>query len=109
MSILQKHNWPGNVRELKNILERILISNQSNEHYTITTENLPEEILAEKHEDKTPSNIKLQPLQQAISNLEYKLITQALKKTNDNITNAAQLLETSYRVLKYKIDKLGIK
>lgn len=48
-------------------------------------------------------------LEQAVENFERKLIQDALKKSNDVQSEAARLLKTSRRILKYKMDNLGIK
>lgn len=109
ISSLKIYNWPGNVRELKNILERILISNQNRNQHTITSEHIPEEIYIQKSEEPITTPDEPMPLEKAVNNLEQKLIKKALKNANGNITRAAQLLGTSYRILKYKMDKLGIK
>lgn len=103
----RRYNWPGNVRELKNVIERILISKQNKEHYTITIEDIPKEIdteiLSNLNMDTTSTTMEA-----TVNNLERKLISDALKRANGNITQAAQLLKTSYRILKYKMDKLGL-
>ena len=40
--------------------------------------------------------------------IEIREITNALAKTNNNKTKAADLLGISFRALRYKIKKLGI-
>lgn len=100
---LQKYDWPGNVRELKNVIERILISTQNREHYTITIEDIPLEI------NIVSGSIDCTNLEETVNTLEHTLITNALKKAKGNVTQAAQLLGTSFRIIKYKIEKLGIK
>lgn len=48
-------------------------------------------------------------LEKAVENFEKSLIQDALSKSNGVQTKTAKLLKTSRRILKYKIDKLGIK
>ena len=48
-------------------------------------------------------------LQKAVGNFERKLIQDALTKSKGVQTKAAKLLKISRRILKYKMDKLGIK
>jgi len=48
-------------------------------------------------------------LRKAVQNFERGLIQDALMKTNGVQTKAAKYLKTSRRILRYKIDKLGIK
>ena len=47
-------------------------------------------------------------LEEAVSNFERSLITQALEKCNGIQTHAAQHLGTTRRILRYRMDKLGI-
>jgi transcriptional regulator with GAF, ATPase, and Fis domain len=47
-------------------------------------------------------------LKEVISNYERELITQALEKSNGIQTRAAALLGTTRRILRYRMDKLGI-
>ncbi len=48
-------------------------------------------------------------LQEAVESFERNLIQSALAATNGVQTKAAKSLKTSRRILKYKMDKLGIK
>lgn len=52
---------------------------------------------------ETPIN-----LQEAVGNFERGLILQALKKCNGIQTRAAEHLGTTRRILRYRMDKLGI-
>jgi DNA-binding NtrC family response regulator len=54
------------------------------------------------------SSQKTLPLQKAVDNFEKKLIQDALTKNNGVQTKAAKSLKISRRILKYKMDKLGI-
>ena len=45
----------------------------------------------------------------AVENFERELIVEALKKNNGNQTKAAKTLETSLRIINYKIHNYGIK
>ena len=44
----------------------------------------------------------------AVDNFERELIIDSLKKSQGNQTKAAQLLDTSLRIINYKIAKLNI-
>lgn len=48
------------------------------------------------------------PLKQIVEDLERELIEEALKEANGVQTRAAETLGTTRRVLRYRIDKLGI-
>ena len=47
-------------------------------------------------------------LNEAVDQFEQDLIRRALAQTQYNQTRAAELLGTTRRILKYKMDKLGI-
>ena len=48
-------------------------------------------------------------LEEAVGNFERNLILQALEKCNGIQTRAAKYLGTTRRILRYRMDKLGIK
>lgn len=78
------HPWPGNVRELKNIIERIVILNETS---VIRTGNLPPELqkkggLPAEHFRKTILNVKEQ--------YEKNYITSMLTKHRGNVTHASR-------------------
>ena len=47
LEVLMKYSWPGNVRELSNVIERTMVTSESDE---ITIADLPKE-LAQEHND----------------------------------------------------------
>ena len=107
LDILMEYGWPGNVRELENTAERIALLSKNSE---ICSEDLPLNI---------KNNAKLAFIKEAVldgkmsfkmaeKEFERDIILNTLKKTNFIQTKAAELLGISRRVLKYKIDKLGI-
>ncbi len=105
---LLRYPWPGNVRELENLIERLLVLSEGSQ---IAVEDLPEQV---RRADVTPGSIKEQVLGgrksigQAVDEFERDIITEALMKTDFNQTRAAELLGTTRRILKYRMDKLGI-
>jgi transcriptional regulator with GAF, ATPase, and Fis domain len=48
------------------------------------------------------------PLDEAVTRLERYLITRALERGNYIQSRAAELLGTTRRILKYKMDQLGV-
>jgi DNA-binding NtrC family response regulator len=103
-----RYPWPGNVRELENLIERLFVLSEGP---TITYEDLPEQIRRTEHD---PGTIKEQVLQgrksigDAVDEFEREIILEALGNTAFNQTRAAELLGTTRRILKYRMDKLGI-
>jgi two-component system response regulator AtoC len=105
---LLRYPWPGNVRELENLIERLLVLCDGS---TIGLEDLPEQV---RRADPTPTSIKEQVLAgrkslgDAVDDFERDIIVEALLTTDFNQTRAAEMLGTTRRILKYRMDKLGI-
>ena len=107
LELLMQYEWPGNVRELENLIERViaLTSNeyiQANE-LPFSFKNIPKiNGLKESVLDGKVSFL------QAEEEFEKEVILDALKRTNYIQSHAAEILGISRRILKYKMDKLGI-
>lgn len=97
---LRQYGFPGNLKELDLILSKAAINceNQLIREDDIELENTG----FEPHLDGTRN------LEKYIEDIEIREITNALAKTNNNKTKAAELLGISFRALRYKIKKLGI-
>jgi DNA-binding NtrC family response regulator len=113
---LLAYHWPGNVRELENLVERALALSQGD---TLTLADLPPQIATTRVPPPPPpaaSPASATPLvlerngslSAAVEQLELTLITDALAQAEHNQTRAAEILGTTRRILKYKMDKLGI-
>jgi len=92
MIYLWEYDWPGNVRELEHLIEQLVVLSDKN---VISPEDLPVHIRSFISEKKLPhptlSNGEIN-LQQAVEQLEDRLIDEALRLTNGNKTAAAQML-----------------
>jgi len=108
LELLIRYPWPGNVRELENFVEQAFIWSQ---HATeITPEHLPTSM---KSSSRSPSLrddtlAGRMSLEKAVMEFEQEIILDALKRTNYVQTHAANLLGISRRMLKYRMDTLGI-
>jgi DNA-binding NtrC family response regulator len=107
MSILSGYSWPGNVRELENVMESILALSNSER---VTVDDLPQRIKrapsgASLGENVLDQNISFEEAERAF---ETDIIVKALERSSYVQTKAAELLGISRRILKYKMDKLGI-
>jgi len=100
---LLKYDYPGNVRELENIMERAVIITRGQ---AITMEDIPFGDIAL---DKTVTDKKDRTLKESIDALEVEIISNALSKTDNNQTKAAEIIGISERMLRYKIKKYGLK
>lgn len=112
-SVLQDYHWPGNVRELENIIQRHVALTESSgiEEIRIQTNAsnaVPVRLSLDSGADsKIPdTGISLEDL---LEDFERAYIVESLKKTNGNLTNAAKLLGMSYRSMRYRVQKLGLK
>ena len=115
MQVLMNYDFPGNVRELENIIERGVAMESSN---IILPESLSLSATGRQGKDTTSSPIFQAAsgeeelfdigLEKVVDNLEKKLITYALTKTDNSKIKAADLLRISFRSLRYKIKKYGI-
>ncbi|HUT85184.1 MAG TPA: sigma-54 dependent transcriptional regulator [Thermodesulfobacteriota bacterium] len=107
MDFLVNYEWPGNVRELENLMERMItLSNQK----VLTIKDLPSALKDKPRQSLMKGKVvegKVSFLR-ATEEFEKEVILDALKKTNNVQTQAAALLGISRRILKYKMDKLGI-
>jgi DNA-binding NtrC family response regulator len=105
---LLRYPWPGNVRELENLIERLLVLSDGP---TIALEDLPEQL---RRSESTPTSMKEEVLAgrrtlgDAVDDFEREIIGEALVNTGYNQTRAADVPGTTRRILKYRMDKLGI-
>jgi DNA-binding NtrC family response regulator len=107
---LLEYGWPGNVRELENAVERALALSQG---LTLTIDDLPPHLTVGHELAPIPATAsngsgRTSSLSAAVEQLEHALIVDALTQADHNQTRAAELLGTTRRILKYKMDKLGI-
>ena len=96
-------DWPGNVRQLENIIERAVLYSGDSEEILYEHFNLDSEVL---NADDT-SSIKTVT---TIAEMEKQMIHNALKRTSNNRTQAADLLGISVRTLRNKLhqyDEMG--
>ncbi len=106
---LLQYPWPGNVRELENVIERVLVLSPG--EGPIGPEHLPRDLIegpsvAIHVREQVLSGYK--SLAEAVDEFERDIISEALQRTHYNQTRAAAVLGTTRRILKYRMDKLGI-
>ena len=108
VDLLSRYPWPGNVREMENIIEQAFIWSKGLD--TITSEHLPiilknDTRSSSLRDDTLAGRLSLE---KAVMEFEREIILDALKRTNYVQTHAATLLGISRRMLKYRMDTLGI-
>ena len=107
VAALQKYGFPGNVRELENVLERAWTLASGDE---ITAEDLQLTAAAPDGGDGVADlDTSALSLPEKLESMERKAIMAALEKTRYNRTAAAKLLGVSFRALRYRMERLGIK
>jgi Nif-specific regulatory protein len=102
IEILSSHNWPGNVRELENVIERAVLVSEGK---AIEGHDLPP-VMQRKNVESGLSRIGT--LEYLVSSYEKELIIDALKDSNGSQTEAAGILNTTKRIIQYKIEKYNI-
>jgi Nif-specific regulatory protein len=101
IDMLMSYHWPGNVRELENTLERAVLMCDSQ---VIHGHHLPPSLQTAE----ASGTITRVSLSDAVAGFEKDLIQDALKSTRGNRAKAARLLDTTERVLNYKVRKYGV-
>ena len=103
---LGSYAWPGNVRELENMIERALImcgDGPLQAHHLVFQPARSDAVAATNlaaNESVAPTR-----LNQAVDELEVKLIESALVQAGGNKARAAAMLDISERTLWYKLRK----
>ena len=102
---LKDYSWKGNVRELENIIERVTLLCDSE---LIDVHHLPEEI--KQASAAGPITVPSGGLnfERTIEDIEKTYLLKALEKTNGVKTEAAKLLNLSFRSFRHKLKKYGI-
>lgn len=107
MAMLLSYSWPGNVREMENTIERILVCHRN--RTTISPECLRGILTPVGPEDAvSPSEFEGLTLEEAVNRLERHLIMRAMERSNHVQSRAAEMLGTTRRILKYKMDQLHV-
>ena len=101
IDMLMSYHWPGNVRELQNTLERAVLVCDGQ---VIHGHHLPPSLQTAE----ASGTVTRVSLMDAVAGFEKDLIQDALKTTRGNRAKAARLLDSTERVLNYKVKKYGI-
>jgi Nif-specific regulatory protein len=101
IDMLMSYHWPGNVRELENALERAVLVCDGQ---VIHGHHLPPSLQTAD----ASGTVTRVSLKDAVEGFERDLIQDALKTTRGNRAKAARLLDTTERILNYKVRNLSI-
>ncbi len=98
---LATHSWPGNVRELQNVVERLVVLNQSG----LILEQEVRPCLAPRLGGSASGPVALGA---SVAGAEKAAIEAALQSSGGNRTHAAKALGISRRTLHNKLNEYGI-
>ena len=98
---LSAYDWPGNVRELRNVAERLSVFGTD----PITVDQLPTSSSLVRIADAAP----VIPLREFKAQSEKEYIESVLRRTNWNVSRAAELLDIQRTYLHEKMTALGIR
>ena len=101
IDMLASYHWPGNVREMENALERAVLMCDGQ---VIHAHHLPPSLQTAE----ASGTVTRVSLGEAVAAYEKDLIQDTLKTTRGNRAKAARLLDTTERVLSYKVRNYAI-
>jgi len=93
---LKQYDWPGNIRELQHAIERAVILSQGKSL-------MPKDVFV-----KSPAKEQELDTGYNLEEMERTIITQAMKKVNGNITEAARELGLSRAALYRRLEKYNL-
>ncbi|TFG65633.1 MAG: sigma-54-dependent Fis family transcriptional regulator [Gemmatimonadales bacterium] len=106
ITALEGYDWPGNVRQLKNLLERVMIIEETSE---IKAEHLPRDLGRTRMSHAEGDRLMVLPTEGVrLEDVERALIEQALHRTAGNVTAAAAMLGLTRDTLRYRLDRHGL-
>jgi DNA-binding NtrC family response regulator len=105
--IMTAYSWPGNVRELKNLVQKIVVLENTE---IILPEQLPDWLRRDsRNADKTTHKKFVLPNEGiTLDEVKKDLFMQALEKAGNNKVAAAKLLNMSYDSYRYGLKKFGL-
>jgi two-component system response regulator AtoC len=127
--VFAEYHWPGNVRELENYVRRLIVlkdpvlleeeilgsmGQQMSEDRPVAEIWTPDESLINSILDNCRQEMQIQfpslkeVRKKSLARIEKMVIEEALRRTNGNRKQAAQLLKISYKALLYKIKDFGV-
>ena len=102
INMLLAYHWPGNVRELENCLEHAVLLSSDN---VVHAHDLPPTLQMPDLKDRQEGTYNLKS---RTAVFERDLIIDVLKEHNGNINAASKELGITGRMVRYKIQNLGI-
>ncbi len=99
---LLAYSWPGNIRELRNVVERAMILDRTDQIQAKSLILNQFGSVASSASSLSAPELRIMPLHE----MEHQLIEKAMSATGDNQTRAAELLGITRDQLRYRLKKL---
>ena len=104
---LQSYVWPGNVRELRNMMEQVVLMSNTTllepHHLPLSQQSTSSIDVNSAQSVSTENSDALN-----VGDMEQRMVTEALERTDGNVTRAAELLGLTRDTLRYRIEKYRI-
>lgn len=106
MELFLKYQWSGNIRQLQNIIERLCVLSPGP---VIDIEDLPAYIRYASNDGAELSfdNSLKEARRKCIEKFERRYLRKVLKKSKNNVEEAAQIASVSYRTIYRMIERYG--
>lgn len=111
-SALLAHSWPGNVRELRNVMERAVILETTDE---VRAASLPDFEVESRlrlgdlgSEGMGTSSPRTGSLSEALLHFEREQILSTIKRCGGNLAKTAAQLDLSRHALRYRMSRLNL-
>ena len=105
IELLKNYEWKGNVRELENIIERMVLLCDNE---VMDAKHLPDEISSVSRAEKVVVPSGGMDIEKLMEDTEKAYLMNALQRTNGVKTEAARLLNLTFRSFRHKLKKYGI-
>ena len=111
LSRMMEYPWPGNVRELKAVIKRFVFTKNENvileavkqKHSVMQSISSPVEIIVPNFDIPKETGTRT-----ILKENEKQVITDVLKRTHGNQTQAATMLGISYSSMRRRVQKFGL-
>lgn len=104
LTLLRRHHWPGNVRELHNMVEWLTITCKAD---LIESHHLPPSVKGGNAPEPRGGELKPSLLAFGLSfqEMEKRMLEEALRKSEGNVSEASRLLKITRNTLRYRMAK----
>jgi DNA-binding NtrC family response regulator len=112
LDLLRRHSWPGNVRELRNVVRQAVLESKELRLDLQTIQRALGEAggpAPEAAGPRSPGQSLKDAAGQAAREAERQAISDALRVTHGNKSEAARTLKTDFKTLHVKMKGLGIR